>query len=91
MPDPDLNDQLRKDYQRYQKLQSVSVSDGGIATALEYTFWALAIVSVIVMLVWMFVFTPVGNKAGMHWLVGSLGSISTFAGLALVTRKLPDV
>jgi hypothetical protein len=88
---PDIGDQLKRDVEKYRRLQRVGEDGWDIPTMMEYTFWTLAILSVVGMLVWMFVFTPVGSEAGVTWLLGSIGPMLAFTILALITRRLPEV
>lgn len=86
----DPGEELRKDYKKFKKLQSMGDGDGlGLSAKMEYTFWGLAVLSVLAMLVSMYFIDPAQH--GMIWLWGSLGGIMAFAGLALAVRQLPEV
>lgn len=62
-----------------------------LGVKMEYTFWTLAVLSVIGMIVTMFFAGPGKAIPGGLWLAGSLGSICIFGLLALVMRQLPEV
>lgn len=88
----DLGDQLKKDYEKYQRLQEVGEGDGlGLGAKMEYTFWGLAVLSVVGMMVSMLFVGPDKPITGEVWLTASLGSIAAFSSLALAVRQLPEV
>lgn len=88
----DISDQLKNDYEKYQKLKNVGSGDGlGLGAKLEYLFWTLAVLSVAGMMVSMLWVGPDKAVSGEVWLTASMGSIGVFGFLALVVRQLPEV
>lgn len=85
MPD-DLNDQLKKDVEKYRRLRQRDKQGYPLDTKIEFAFWGMAILSVLGMLVAMPFTGPTKAISGEAWLVWSLGSITFTGGLAMVVR-----
>jgi len=91
MSNDGLGDEVQRDVEKYRKLQSVKLRGGDLTVKLEYACWALAVLAVGGMLVSMYFAGPGKPLTGMAWLGGSLVTIVTFGGLAIVFRRIPEV
>lgn len=87
----DVSDMVKSDVQKFKKVRQMDGSGWSIPAIMEYTFWTLALLSVIGMLAAMPFVGPDKAIPGAAWLAGSLGGMSIFGGLAFVIKQLPDV
>lgn len=86
----DMSDMVKDDVKKFKNVKS----GGGkpdLPTAMEYTFWGLALLSVAFMIGSMYFVGPNKAISGMTWLSVSVGGMVIFGGLAMIVRMVPEV
>lgn len=89
----DLEDWAKNDVEKVKKWRQKDGSSLSITEKMEYSFWGLAILALVWMMVSM-VYPGVGPGkpvSGILWLSSSIGGMGLFGGLAFVLRQLPEV
>lgn len=87
----DLPGDPKDDVEKIQRLRQRDSGSKSVSAMMQYTFWGVAILFLVGMMVSMPWVGPDKAIPGIAWLGVSLGGMTLFGGLALIVRELPEV